>query len=484
MLISAALVLSMLIVSHIIAFRSFSQFRKEIERKQIDQLIYRLQEEYRIHQGWDHIRKNPAQLQAIIPPPSLRKPPCKFAPVPIPPPKFSRELFSDNQDPVPEGKLPGGTWPDVDKRRIPFSPPFDLWKRITIYDAQKQYVAGASAPQDTMPLITIVVDGSTVGWLGVREHEAPQLVLGLMFIRGQASGLYVIGIVALIAATAAAFFLSRHLLAPIKQLTQGTRAFASRNFGLRIDVRSSDELGQLASDFNSMAEVLEKYEMLQKQWLLDISHELRTPLSILLGEIEALQDGIRPMSTERLDSLHVEVLHMNRVVNDLHELSLSESGNLHLQREPLPVLKILKEQLVLFSKPFEQRAITVTNDIDITEDITVMGDHDRLAQLFANLLDNSLRYTDSPGSLVLSRAVANAHLSLYFDDSAPNVPDESLDRLFDRLYRVDPSRTRTRGGSGLGLSICKHLIEAHGGSIRATHSSLGGLRIEITLPLI
>ncbi|HNU71190.1 MAG TPA: ATP-binding protein [Thermodesulfobacteriota bacterium] len=482
-LISAALVLSMFIISHFVAFRNFSRFRDEIERDQIGRLICRLQEEYQNHHGWEDIRKNPAKLRMIIPPPVLTNNPFMPAPVVVPPPEFSKELFPSNQGTVLDSNGPKGAWSNLARRRIPFSPPFDLWKRITLYDDQKQYIAGILTPEWSAEPKVIVVGGNTVGWLDIQEHESPHLFTFLLFIRSQASSLYGISMVAFLAATTAAFFLARHLLAPIRQLTRGTHSFAARDFSSRIDVRSSDELGELASDFNTMAEALEKYETLQKQWLLDIAHELRTPLSILRGEIEALQDGVYQMNGERLDSLHAEVLHMSRIVNDLHELSLTESGSLCLKREPLPILKIVKEQLLLFSTSFEQRAITVTNRIDDTEAITVMGDHDRLAQLFANLLENTLRYTYSPGSLVLSRAVSNAHLSLYFDDSAPAVPDESLGRLFDRLYRADPARTRIREGSGLGLSICKHLVEAHGGSIRAAHSSLGGLRIEVTLPL-
>jgi two-component system sensor histidine kinase BaeS len=273
------------------------------------------------------------------------------------------------------------------------------------------------------------------------------------------------------------------LLAPIKQLTEGAQAFASRNFDTRIETTASDELGHLASHFNTMAESLERYERMRKQWLLDISHELRTPLSILQGEIEAMQDGLRDTNQEMLDSVHSEVLHISRIVNDLHELSLFESGGLHLKKEPVFIVKELRERILLFQKSFAQHSTSVTDKLGNDEMLTVMGDKGRLAQLFANLLDNTLRHTDAPGSLLVSKTNTDSHVSLYFEDSAPGVPDESLDYLFDRLYRVDPSRNRSKGGSGLGLAIAKNIVESHGGEISAAHSSLRGLKITIVLPL-
>jgi two-component system sensor histidine kinase BaeS len=137
----------------------------------------------------------------------------------------------------------------------------------------------------------------------------------------------------------------------------------------------------------------------------------------------------------------------------------------------------------LFQKSFAQHSISVTDELGDDEALIFMGDKDRLAQLFANLLDNTLRHTDGPGSLLVSKTNTDTHVSLYFEDSAPGVPDESLNCLFDRLYRVDPSRTRSKGSSGLGLAIAENIVESHGGEISAAHSSLGGLKITIVLPL-
>lgn len=280
-----------------------------------------------------------------------------------------------------------------------------------------------------------------------------------------------------------AFLLSRHLLSPIKELVRGTRSLTSRRFDTRITVTTSDELGQLADDFNQMAHTLEQYEHMRQQWISDIAHELRTPLSILRGEIEAMQDGIRETTSERLDSLHAEVVHMSKIVNDLHDLSVAESGALHFKREPVNLLKTVRSCLQKYMGRFEEHGIAIVDELGALETIEILGDRDRLIQVFTNLLENTLRYTDAPGALTASILSTHTETVLRFADTKPGVPPASLDRLFERLYRVDDSRNRATGGSGLGLAICKSIVEAHGGTISARNASSGGLQIEIILPL-
>ena len=248
-------------------------------------------------------------------------------------------------------------------------------------------------------------------------------------------------------------------------------------------MRSGDELGQLVADFNVMAQTLEQYEEMRKQWISDISHELRTPLSILRGEIEAMQDGVRDLNREALESLHSEVWHLGKIVDDLHELCMADSGALHLERKPIDPIEVLKETLKLFHTSFEQAQIEIQSDVLPDKGIILSGDGSRLAQLYANILENTLRYADAPGTLRILCDISAAHLTVAFEDSGPGVPKESLNRLFDRLYRVDSARTRTKGGSGLGLAICRAIAENHGGTISAVNGASGGLRIEIMLPI-
>jgi two-component system sensor histidine kinase BaeS len=329
----------------------------------------------------------------------------------------------------------------------------------------------------------ITVDGATVGWLGVRKTPQLSHPLDVEFAEQQTKAFYLIGMVTLCAAILVSFFLSRHLLRPIKQLTGGTQALSQRKFETRITIHSRDELGQLASDFNAMAQALENYEQLRRQWLSDISHELRTPLSILRAEIEAMQDGVRPITGEALASLHSEVLHLSKIVHDLHELSSAESAMLAIRREPVDPIQVLKATLKSFETRFKERDLRIEEGLEAPETI-LAGDEDRLRQLFSNILENALRYADSPGTLKVWHHRSERELTLNFMDSGPGVPAKSLDRLFDRLYRVDEARNREHGGSGLGLAICKSIVEALGGRIKAANAPLAGLLIEIVLPLL
>jgi two-component system sensor histidine kinase BaeS len=328
------------------------------------------------------------------------------------------------------------------------------------------------------------VEGRVVGWLGVREHERPAHPLDVEFLRLQARTFSSIGGVALLLAVVVTWVLSRHLLAPVKELAEGTRALTSRRFETRIEVRSGDELGLLAADFNNMAQALERYEQLRRQWIADISHELRTPLAILRGEIEAMLDGVREVRRESLESLHFEVLHVSRIVQDLHDLSIIESETFHATMTAICPLDVLDETLRTFQTRLEQLGIKIEVGKPDAEKVSILGDGDRLKQLFSNLLENTLRYTNGPGVLWVSHEVTPDGIHLHFEDSGPGVPEESLDRLFDRLYRVDKARRRAQGGSGLGLAICKSIVESFGGRIEASNGTSGGLRVSIQFPRI
>ena len=213
-----------------------------------------------------------------------------------------------------------------------------------------------------------------------------------------------------------------------------------------------------------------------------VAHELRTPLSILRGEIEALKDGVREVNRDTLNSLLAEARHLTKIVNDLHELSLADTGALSVKKTPVDPAAILKETLGHFKQDFANRQIAIENNLENQPPIHIIGDADRLQQLFSNLVENTLRYADAPGILKIGQECTANRSILFFEDSGPGVPQGALDHLFDRLYRVARARSRAQGGSGLGLSICKSIVNALGGEIRATNGNLGGLRIEVELP--
>jgi two-component system sensor histidine kinase BaeS len=468
------------------AYREFSKYVRTIEMLRLDELTALLSREYITNKGWEKLRNNIPRWMDILRPPF---PPFDFkGPPPIPPVFLS---FKD-KPPLPDYKsqskqsyayrpVPPGNYPAKDAPRPHH--PFIMEQRLTLFDAQKQPVAGPASSTEGHTLKEIKVNNETAGWLGLKKEERLSHPVNLAFIRQQSKAFYTIGALMLLLASVIAFFMSRHLLAPIQQLVGATRALTSLRFDKRIDVQTGDELGQLASDFNVMSRTLERYEHMRKQWISDISHELRTPLSILQGEIEAIQDGVREVNQQVLESLHSEVQCLNRIVANLHDLSMADTGAFPLNRIPINPLEVLIETINRFQNRFTKEKITVHEDWKTVQDIVMPADPSRLEQLFSNIFENVLRYADKPGILKIRHTRKGTDLELYFEDSGPGVPEHSLEYLFDRLYRVDFSRNRTQGGSGLGLAICKAIVEAHNGKIEASNVLSGGLMIKISFPL-
>ncbi|HEY5512537.1 MAG TPA: ATP-binding protein, partial [Geomonas sp.] len=277
--------------------------------------------------------------------------------------------------------------------------------------------------------------------------------------------------------------LANRLVLPIRRLAASMHRLASGEFDIRVAVGPLDELGQLARDFNTLALSLENTEQARRRWVADISHELRTPLSILRGEIEAIQDGVRQADSDSMCSLHAEVMRLNRLVDDLYQLSLFDIGALSYRKIDLDLRALLADAVASFRAEFDQKGISLEADFPPGSNFFVFADPGRLHQLFDNLLDNALKYTDPGGELSVRLECRGDLATVELADSAPGVAPQELERLFDRLYRVESSRNRALGGAGLGLAICKNIVEAHEGSIRALPSPKGGVLISIELPL-
>ena len=512
---SFTIVVVMVVAMQLYAYWNFSNYIHKVEAIRLSELSAVLSLEYEAGNGWSRLRDEPQRWHELLrplgsaayaeKPPSMPSgfetylKPLQPPPPPPPPPRERRgegrrgrergapedDALQDGQGrrPPPDEQSAERRPPGNARDRNPERPAFGIEHRLSLFDEQQEPVAGRAASTEGTTLQEIVSDGKTVGWLGLRKEDHPTDPLGMAFLKQQAQAFYTVGAIMLALAAAVAFLLSRHLLAPVQQLIAGTRSLTSRRFDTRIHVRSSDELGQLASDFNQMAQTLEQYEQLRRQWISDIAHELRTPLSILRGEIEALQDGIREASSQRLESLHAEVVHMSKIVSNLHDLSLAESDALHIKKEPVSLVRAVRACLQKFQGRFAEHGIGIADSLGDMDAITILGDKDRLTQVFSNLLENTLRYTDAPGSLTVNALCTNSEAVLQLADTGPGVPHEALPRLFDRLYRVDPARSRAHGGSGLGLAICKTIVEAHSGKIKAHNASSGGLQIEIVFPL-
>ncbi len=325
-------------------------------------------------------------------------------------------------------------------------------------------------------------DGQVVAELGVVTR--PELLDGLerAFSEQQRKVLIVSGVLAVALAAGLSWLLATWLTAPLRRGMRAVESLAAGNYDNRIDDGRGDEIGDLLRDIDALAHTLSESRQAQQRFFSDIAHELRTPVAVLRGELEALQDGVRAVTPEALQSLHQEIMQLQRLVDDLRTLAAADEGSLEYTRRPLELAGWLRGWLQRAESGLSARGLNLEADI-AEDDFVVEADEQRLQQLMENLLQNSLAYTRAPGRVRVSLGREGDRLLLRWADSAPGVSDEALPRLFDRLYRADASRSRALGGSGLGLSICARIAEAHGASLRAEHATEGGIAVLLSWPL-
>ncbi|MDG2090488.1 MAG: ATP-binding protein [Gammaproteobacteria bacterium] len=356
---------------------------------------------------------------------------------------------------------------------------------LLLLDANQEIMFGDPEALPLANIYPLTFMEETVGFLAVTSRQELSDLADQLFVEGQINTFFLFGVVLVVISTMIALPASSYMARPIKDLVNGTRSLTAGDYDSRIKIRSSDELALLSTDFNTLANTLDQNQTARRQWIADISHELRTPLAILRGELEAVQDGIRPLDPVSLNSWHHEVVHLNTLVNDLHELSMSDNGALVYEKEKIDIKSLLEQTMEMHQNLVAQNNIKVsikTLGLKNKKAINLFCDPKRLKQLFDNLLQNTCRYTDEGGELKITLKEYTDKIILTWIDSEPGVSDADLHKLFNRLYRVDSSRNREKGGSGLGLAICKNIVEAHAGSIKAEHSELGGLKLIIELP--
>lgn len=467
-LLAAALlsVVSMLLIIQWNLDRGFLRYINNTDQTRIEKLATAMTTYYSNTGNWDCIRKDQTEMLKIMQSTM---------------PEYTRRNPGQHRNRPHNSR--GGNGEASGHR-----PPPDLViqhfeMRVLLLDDNGDPVFGPLNIRDNCKMIPLNANGKLIGQLGLMPAKRLSDTHQMRFIREQKLSFAMIASVVFLLAAGLAFPLANRLIQPIKRLAAGTNRLAAGQFETRVIIDSSDELGQLAQDFNTLALTLEKNELARKQWVADISHELRTPLAILRGEIEALQDGIRQPSSDTIRSLHSEVMRLGRLIDDLYQLSLTDLGAMTYRKEPVDLILFLNEMIESYRPELDRCKINLFADLPTNENATLSADPARLQQLFTNLLDNSLKYTDPEGTLHISLTTDVQNAAIVIEDSAPGVPAADLPRLFERLYRVEASRNRSTGGAGLGLSICRNIVEAHNGSISAQTSPLGGLRIEIIFPL-
>ncbi|HGH5393967.1 TPA: two-component system sensor histidine kinase BaeS [Raoultella planticola] len=461
--------------------RGFIDYIKRGNEQRLTMLGDALSEQYALHGNWKFLRNNDRFIFQLLKSfdrdnddrfPGVRKTNAGGMPdgrLDLGPP--------DTDGPPPDGPPPNGP-----RGPGPDMPPHGWRTLFWVVDQKGRVLVG---PRERVPedgsRRNIVVNGVSVGAVIASPVERLTRNTDINFDRQQKRTSWLIVALSTILAALATFPLARGLLAPVKRLVEGTHRLAAGDFTTRVAVSSSDELGRLAQDFNQLASTLERNQQMRRDLMADISHELRTPLAVLRGELEAIQDGVRKFTPDSVTSLQAEVATLTKLVDDLHQLSMSDEGALAYQKTSVDIITLLEVAAGAFRERFASRGLTIA--VSLPENATVFGDGDRLMQLFNNLLENSLRYTDSGGRLLISASQTGRRIILDFADSGPGVSDQQLERLCERFYRAEGSRNRASGGSGLGLAICVNIVAAHGGTLRADHSPFGGVSIKVELPL-
>jgi two-component system sensor histidine kinase BaeS len=375
-----------------------------------------------------------------------------------------------------------------DGRLLPSGPlpaeiPPHFLPRVFLLDEKKHTLFGFEPGQAGVDLIELLHEHRVVGYVGLYPVRYLTETQELVFARQQRLTILMIAAAAVLIAAGLTLPITYMLTRPIREMAAATRSLAKGHYQTRIRKDSGDEFGQLAQDLNDLGEVLQKNQIARSQWVADISHELRTPLSILRGKIEALQDGVYQPTEEVYRGLHREVMHLGLLVDDLYQLSLSDLGAMSYRRVEVQPCWALEQAIALLAPELTGHGLRLETEVDLDNDVSLFADNERLKQLFTNLLANSIRYTDPGGTIRIQVGCEKEHLVYTFEDTVPGVTDDDLARLFDRLYRVEASRSRELGGAGLGLSICHAIVTGHNGTIEAAHSALGGLLVRVRLPL-
>jgi len=296
-----------------------------------------------------------------------------------------------------------------------------------------------------------------------------------------AIALFVGGWGALVAAMATTLFVSRRIVTPLRALMAATGRIAAGKYGERVRVTDNHEIHQLAESFNQMASTLEQTEARRQALIADVSHELRTPLTSIKGYMEGLIDGIIPATPENYRLIYGEADRLERLVQDLQELSRLEAGQARLHRRDFGVAALLNTIVGELRPAFDRKGVALHAQLP-PPTVWINADSDRIKQVVLNLLTNALRYTPAGGSVRLSARDEADGLAIAARDTGVGIAAEHLPHIFDRFYRVDKSRSRSGGGTGIGLTIARYLMEAHGGTIGVSSTPGGGTTFTLNLP--
>ncbi len=359
-----------------------------------------------------------------------------------------------------------------------------------VFDPHNLGAEGSLEGEEFLSAIPLVVDGETVGYLlppggyvfgqNVEAELLGQLNQALL------SAALIAGGLALILALLLAFYLLR----PVRELTRAATRMSEGDLTQRVRVGGKDELATLGKAFNHMAASLEEGEQRRQSMTADIAHELRTPLAVQRANLEAMLDGVYPLTTKNLGPVLEQNQLLTRLVADLRTIALADAGELNLNILPTDLNRIVSSVVERFRPQADRQQISLGIELDAACPV-LEADRDRIEQILINLLNNALQYTPEGGEIRISTScntqtsgqLAGQFALVEIRDSGSGVPPDALPHIFERFYRVDRSRSREEGGTGLGLAIARKLAEAHGGNLIAANIPEGGALFRLSLPL-
>lgn len=436
----------------------FADYINDLELARLSQLAMQIAPDYQENGSWPDDIGDSFMMYLRIRPPHREAPQDPRSRPPRPP----RESHPPHHAPPPHGGRQGP-------------------HPTALFDAQGGWLAGDPHLSFSKESISVPVldQGRIIGHVQSAPLTRISAPLEQAFASRQLEGILIIGVLSLLLAILTSGLLTRRLMLPIRQLIHDISELSAGNYDIPPREPRHDELGILVRDVNSLAATLRETRHTRRRMFADISHELRTPLTILSAEVEAVRDEVRPFDEHTLTSLEQEILRLRYLVDDLYELSTADMGALSYTFQDHDMQEVVARTLATLGQD-KQEGITVHAAL---EPAVARMDVRRMEQLMRNLMLNSMTYTNTPGRIEVRLIAHEQEITLSICDSAPGVQDEEYALLFESLYRTPYSRNKRASGAGLGLAICKKIVEAHKGTILATLSPLGGLCVTVTIPI-
>ncbi len=460
--ITAVVVLVMSLMMQQGVNKGFDNYKKSLEKAFNHRLILTLEGYYQHHGSWKELSDNPKQWHYL-----LNKSAIKVSK------KLSKGRSDDEWQVHDHKKLKKQQ--KVEKKLKRFIPDY------TLFNIDKKRITGSANWNQSGMMFKVWNNKKVVGFLLSTGDQAAVAEQDKQFAERIKKLIMMVAVVMLTVSILITFPITNYLVKPIKAINKATKNAAAGDYTFRTNIKRQDELGQLANNFNRLAETLQSNAAIQKKQMADIAHELRTPIAVVMAELEAIQDGIHQADSESISTMHGQISSLKNLVDDLHQLSLSDLGTLRYQMQRMDLLPLVKQVLAAFTLAAEQKSLNMKIET-VGDEFWLNGDHNRLHQLLNNLIHNAISYTDEGGKIKVIISHDKKNILLKVSDSEPTLTAEEMRLIFDRLYRKEQSRNKKTGGSGLGLAIAKNIVLAHQGTIQAEPSDLGGVTMKITIP--